>query len=369
MEVPFIDLTRVPAERDQAVRQAVLRVLEHRQFILGEEVTAFESAMSERLGGARVIGVSSGTDALLVALMAFGIRPGDRVLTTPFSFFATAGVVARLGATPVFLDIDPETFQLDLSRLDSVDRTNLRAVIPVHLFGDVMDLEPLRTWAGDDVHILEDAAQAIGAVDPHGRIAGTVGELGAFSFFPTKNLGACGDAGMVVTHDATLASRVERLRGHGQTSRYHHAEVGGNFRIDAVQAAALAASLPWLDPIRESRRANARGYLDRMEAAGLSDGRLVPPRWNERHTYHQFVIRIPERRDAVMEGLRDRGIGCAVYYPAPFHLQPCFEGLGHGPGAFPESELACAEVLALPIFPGLTGAEQDAVVAGLLEML
>ena len=369
MEVPFVDLARLPVERDRAVRDAVMRVLEHRRFILGDEVDGFESAMAARLDGAHVIGTSSGTDALLVALMAFGVGSGDRVLTTPFSFFATAGAVARLGATLVFADIEPETFHLDLSRLDGVDRTRLRAAIPVHLFGDMMDLDPLRSWAGEEVRVLEDAAQAIAAVDVKGRMAGTVGEAGAFSFFPTKNLGACGDAGMVVTRDEELAGTLQRLRGHGQTTRYHHAEIGGNFRLDALQAAALAASLPWLDGLTEARRVNAGGYLGRLEVAGLLDGRLVPPRWHERHTYHQFVIRIPERRDAVAEGLRARGVGCAVYYPVPFHLQPCFAGAGYGRGDFPESERACDEVLALPVFPGLTGSEQDAVVAGLSELL
>ena len=369
MDVPFVDLSRLPAERDQAVRDAVLRVLEHRRFILGDEVDAFESAMSSRLDGAHVIGTSSGTDALVVALMALGVGPGDRVLTTPFSFFATAGAIARVGATPVFGDIEPDTFHLDLSRIDDIDRANLRAAIPVHLFGDVMDLDPLRMWAGEEVRILEDAAQAINGADTKGRLAGTVGDAGAFSFFPTKNLGACGDAGMVVTRDAAIAATIRCLRAHGQIACYRHAEIGGNFRLDALQAAGLAASLSWLDGMTEPRRANAGGYLGRIEAAGLLDGRLVPPRWHDRHTYHQFVVRIPERRDAVAEGLSARGIGCSVYYPVPFHLQPCFADVAQGAGAFPEAERACEEVLALPIFPGLTAEEQDAVVGGLADLL
>ncbi|MAG32373.1 MAG: transcriptional regulator [Deltaproteobacteria bacterium] len=365
MNVPFVDLGRLPAERDAAVRDAVLRVLDHRRFILGPEVLGFERAMADRVDGAHVIGVSSGTDALLLALMALDVGPGDRIVTTPFSFFATAGVVARLGARPVFVDIEPRSFGLDASGLADVERTDVKAIIPVHLFGDVIDLDPIAAWAGPGVAVLEDAAQAIGAVDVRDRVAGTIGAMGTFSFFPTKNLGACGDAGMVVTRDDGLAARLRRLRGHGQTEKYLHAEIGGNFRLDAMQAAALAASLPWLDELQRARRRNAERYLDAMTARGLGE-RVVLPRLHERHTAHQFVVRVPGgRRDDVLAGLRECGIGAAVYYPHPFHLQPCFAYLGYGAGDFPEAERAAQEVLALPIFPGLTEPEQTAVVAAL----
>lgn len=366
MTVPFMDLGRVPAGQDRAVREAVLRVLDHRHYILGREVEAFEAAMAARLGGVPVVGVSSGTDALLLALMALGVGPGDRVVTTPFSFFATAGVVVRLRARPVFVDIEPRAFGLDVRRLADLDRTGVKAAIPVHLFGDTIDLDPVLAWAGDDVAVVEDAAQAIGGTDARGRVAGTVGAMGAFSFFPTKNLGSIGDAGMLVTRDAALAERLRRLRGHGQTARYLHAEVGGNFRLDAIQAAALAATLPFLDAATAARRRHAAGYLERFAAAGLLDGRIVPPEIHARHTVHQFVIRVPGgRRDAVLAALRERGVGAAVYYPVPFHLQPCFRDLGYREGGFPEAERASREVLALPVFPGLTGAELDEVVSAL----
>jgi len=368
MPVPLVDLSRLPEERDHAIREAVLRVLDHRRYILGPEVEAFEAAMAPVVDGAHVIGVSSGTDALLIALMALGVGRGDRVVTTPFSFFATAGVVSRLGATPVFVDIEPRSFGLDPEGLGKIPQDGVSAVLPVHLFGDVADLSSFLDWAGD-IPVLEDAAQAIGGRDPAGRVAGTIGTLGAFSFFPTKNLGACGDAGMVVTRSSEFADQLRRLRSHGQTDRYRHGEVGGNFRLDAVQAAALAASLPWLEFLTDSRRSNARGYLDRCGARGL-DGRIGLPWIHDRHTAHQFVIRIPDgRRDAVREGLKEREVASEIYYPLPFHLQPCFAALGHGPGDFPEAERAADEVLALPVFPGLRPGELDAVVEALDDLV
>jgi dTDP-4-amino-4,6-dideoxygalactose transaminase len=370
MAVPFVDLSRFDPGRDEAIRDAVLRVLGHRRFILGEEVSAFEDAISAALlDGAFAVATSSGTDALLLALMALGVGPGDRVLTTPFSFFATAGVIALRGATPVFLDLQPDGFSMDLSRLDEVDRGGLKAVVPVHLFGDVMDLEPLLAWAGDSVAIVEDAAQALGARDLGGRAAGTVGTMGASSFFPTKNLGAVGDAGMLVTRDDALAARLRRLRAHGLVGPYVHGEVGGNFRMDAIQAAALRASLPYLDALVAARRAAAKGYLDRFHERGLT-GRLGVPDIHPRHTVHQFVVRVPNgRRADVQAGLMKRGIGFGIYYPVPFHLQPCFASLGGAPGDFPNAEQAAAEVLALPVFPGITQEEQDEVVQALVELL
>ena len=285
MGVPFMDLRRASASADQAVRDAVLRVLEHRQFILGPEVTRFEESMSALLDGAEVIGVSSGTDALLAGLMALGVKAGDRVVTSPFSFFATAGVISRLSAIPVFVDIEPTQFGIDPQKLAGLPRDLApRAVIPVHLFGHTLDLEPFLDWAGEDVPVLEDAAQAIGGRDARGRPAGTIGRLGAFSFFPTKNLGALGDAGMLATRDAALAERLRRLRAHGQVAQYRHSEIGGNFRLDAIQAAALSAALPCLAAATATRRQNAARYQEGLQAAGLAGEHLVLPEIGPAHT-------------------------------------------------------------------------------------
>ena len=370
MGVPLIDLSRAPFGLDDDVKEAVARVLAHKRYILGPEVEEFEKEASLHLEGAEIIGVSSGTDALLVSLMALGVGHGDRVVTTPFSFFATAGVVRRLGAIPVLVDIEPETYCLDTTRLPDPGPAQVKAIIPVHLFGHTMDLDPVRAWSGGEVAIVEDAAQAIGARDSNGRLAGTMGDCSAFSFFPTKNLGAIGDAGMVATADKSLAERVRRFRAHGQSSPYHHDDVGGNFRLDALQAAALRASLMYLEELNQTRVRNARGYEERFAAADLGGDRLVTPRITDGHTFHQYVVRVLHgRRDALLEGLRERGIGAAVYYPVPFHLQPCFRDLGLAEGSFPEAESASLEVLALPIFPGLTEVEQDQVVEAIRDLL
>ena len=371
MKVPFVDLRRTPPELLAAEQAAVGRVLQHRQFILGPEVAAFEAAMSEILDGQAALGVSSGTDALLLALMALDVPAGSPVLTTPFSFFATAGVIARLGARPVFVDIDPETYGPAPAALAGLGARGFAAAMPVHLFGNVLDLTALEAWAAPEgVPIVEDACQALGARDSLGRAPGAAGRVAAYSFFPTKNLGALGDAGLLSTRDESLLQRMKRLRVHGQSERYRHEEVGGNFRLDAIQAAGLLAALPFLAEITRARRANAHGYGERFAAAGLAPGRLVPPRTTPGHSFHQYVVRIPGgRRDAVAAGLAARGIGSAVYYPIPLHLQPCFASLGYGRGDFPEAERAADEVLALPIFPGLTAAEQDSVVAALAELV
>jgi dTDP-4-amino-4,6-dideoxygalactose transaminase len=325
--------------------------------------------MSDALGGVSVVGMSSGTDALLAGLMALGVRRNDRVLTTPFSFFATAGTISRLGAVPRFADIEPTHFEIDLGTADAADLASAKVVIPVHLFGHVMDVDAIRERA-PRAPILEDAAQAIGATDAKGRIGGTIGAIGAFSFFPTKNLGAAGDAGMAVTRDPALFEALRTLRAHGQRGQYEHAIVGGNFRLDAIQAAVLLAALPHLKALTALRRENAARYDALLRESGLVDGRVVPPAVASGHSFHQYVVRVTGgRRDAVQAALKARGIGSMVYYPIPFHLQQCFRDLGYAKGAFPEAERAAAEVLALPIFPGLRPSEQDEVVAALKASL
>ncbi len=370
MPVPFMDLSRTPPSTERLVRDAVLRVLDHKQFILGTEVTAFEALASRELEGASALGVSSGTDALLLGLMALRVPAGAEVLTTPFSFFATAGVVRRIGARPVFVDIELDHFGMDLAAVSSLPRSRFAAAIPVHLFGHALDLDPLVRWAEDSVPIMEDAAQAIGARDVHGRLAGLQGRLGTWSFFPTKNLGALGDAGLVATRDEELAARMKQLRAHGQSSQYRHEEIGGNFRIDALQAAALASTWPLLAEQNRQRRLNAAYYERRLGDLARRDDRFVLPKISAGHTVHQYVVRVGGgRRDQVQAGLREMGIGSMVYYPIPFHLQPCFKDLGYREGDFPRAEQAAAEVLALPIFPGLRPEEQDQVAAGIEKLL
>ncbi len=373
MSVPLVDFQRLPAEQTQAIREAVLRVLEHKRFILGEEVAAFEAALGQRLGGVHCVGVSSGTDALLLALQACDVQRGDSVVTTPYSFFATVGAVLRLGARPIFVDIDASDFGMDLRAADLRHCAAARALLPVHLFGGCLNLGPWQ-HALPNLPIVEDAAQALDSRDAEGHFAGTRGRIGCFSFFPTKNLGAAGDAGMVVTRDAALAGRLRRLRIHGQSAPYEHSEIGGNFRMDTLQAAVLLASLPFLDAAQAQRHANARRYAALFAAAGV-EGRVVLPRIEDgvgggaRHTVHQFVVRIPERRDAVLAGLKRAGIGAAVYYPLPLSLQPCCAFLGHKAGDFPVAERMAREVLALPIAPGLRESEQAEVVAAISKLL
>ena len=353
--IPFLDLNTLHAPLQDELRAAFDRVLASGQFIMGPEVARFEDHAASYLGaGAHALGVSSGTDALLVALMALGVGPGDEVITTPFSFFATAGAVDRLGATTVFVDIEPDSFNLDPAKVAAAITPQTKAIIAVHLFGRAADMgglrEVARTPAGEAIPIIEDAAQAIGAADALGRKAGTLGTLGCFSFFPAKNLGAFGDGGLVSTTDAALAEKVAMLRLHGSKPKYTHHVVGGNFRLDALQAAILDVKLPHLDTWSAARRAHAARY-----DALLGDLAAVrtPPPGPGTHVYNQYVVRIEEGRDAVKVALAERGVPSVVYYPSPLHLQPCFDKLGYEKGDFPEAERACYEVLALPIGPTL----------------
>ncbi|MEM1414056.1 MAG: DegT/DnrJ/EryC1/StrS family aminotransferase [Myxococcota bacterium] len=352
--VPLMDLGAQHAPLMDALREASERVLASGRFILGPEVTAFEEEVAAYLGVPHAIGVSNGSDALLVALMALGIGPGDEVVTTPFSFFATAGCIVRLGARPVFVDIDPATFNLDVEQVAGAITERTKAVIPVHLFGQTVDLRALREVT--NLPLVEDAAQALGAACRVGA-AGTVGAFGCFSFFPTKNLGGFGDGGMLVTRDDALAEKARMLRAHGSKPKYTHHLVGGNFRLDALQAALLRVKLPHLDAWTAGRQANAAAY-----DAGLARSPLVTPaRVHDGHAYHQYVVRAP-KRDALRAHLSDAGIGTGIYYPSPLHLQPCFAELGYGAGDFPEAERACREVLALPIFPELGDARRMRVI-------
>jgi dTDP-4-amino-4,6-dideoxygalactose transaminase len=348
--LPLLDLkSQFDSIRDE-VRAAIDRVIESQRFILGPEVEGLEREISQYSQCEYGIGVSSGTDALLVAMMAIDVKPGDEVITTPYSFFATAGCIARLGATPVFVDIEPSTFNIDPAKLEAKITKRTRAIIPVHLFGQMADMDAILDISRrHDLIVIEDAAQAIGA-EIRGRRAGSFGLLTCFSFYPTKNLGAFGDAGMVTTNDAAMAERVLRLRNHGFSSRYYNDVLGGNFRLDEIQAAVLRVKFKYLEQWTEGRRRNARRYAELLCGQALLQ--LPTERPGYRHIFNQFVIQT-DRRDALMNRLKEKEIGSEIYYPLPLHLQKCLRYLGNSEGAFPVSETAARETLALPIYPEL----------------
>lgn len=369
IKVPLLDLTAQYASIREELDAAVARVVDSQRFVLGPVVEACEEAVAAHVGARFGIGASSGTDALLLALMAQDIGPGDEVITTPFSFFATAGVIARVGATPVFVDVDPVTFNIDAAAIAERITDRTRAIIPVHLYGQMAEMAPIMAVARPrGIAVIEDAAQAIGARH-EGRRAGSIGDYGCFSFFPTKNLGGWGDGGMVVTNDPARAEKLRALRVHGETVKYYHSFVGGNFRLDALQAAVLLAKLPHLDGWTEARIANAALYTRLLEpVAKRSGGRLqLPAVITGRHVFNQYVIRVAGR-DRMRAAMDAAGIGTAVYYPLPLHLQECFAGLGYRTGDLPVSERAAGDVLALPVFPELTE-EQIRYVAGTIEQL
>jgi dTDP-4-amino-4,6-dideoxygalactose transaminase len=345
----------------QSLLDAVTRVCDSQRFIGGPEVEGLERELCDTLGYPHAIGLSSGTDAVLAALMALGIGPGDEVITPTYSFFATAGCVVRVGATPVLVDSEPGTFNIDTAAAIAAITPRTRAIIPVHLFGQSAEMQPLIDAAqARGIAIIEDAAQAIGCTY-HGAPVGTIGAIGCFSFFPSKNLGAFGDAGFVTTTDAALARKLRLIRTHGMEPKYYHHLVGANFRIDALQAAVLRVKLPKLAGWSEGRRANAARYRALFAAAGLSEVVLPVEAPNRTHIYNQFVIRVPQR-DRLRAHLDAAQIGTEVYYPVPFHLQECFADLGYRKGAFPIAEAAAADSLALPIYPELTEPQQSAVV-------
>lgn len=360
--IPLLDLKAQFAPLRGRVLDAIARVCDSQQFILGPEVERLERELAELLEISHAIGVSSGTDALLAALMALDVGPGDEVVTTPFSFFATAGSIARLGGRPVFVDIDRATFNIDPTAIAAAITSKTKAIMPVHLFGQSADMAPiLEVSKRTGVPVVEDAAQAIGA-RYRGTPVGGMGVVGCFSFFPTKNLGAFGDAGLITTADGALARKLRAIRQHGGEVKYHHNLVGGNFRIDALQAAILRVKLPYLDDWTAARRRNAQRYEALFKDAGLGGTVMLPQRSaDSTHVYNQFVVRVPER-DRVRAHLQSSGIGTEVYYPVPLHLQPCFHELGYRAGSLPVAETAANEALALPIYGELTDAQQSSVV-------
>jgi len=373
MNVPLLDLNAQLTPLEQAIKGALAEVADSGQYILGPKVAALEDAIAEYCGTAHAVGVSSGSDALLASLMALEIGHGDHVVTTPYSFFATAGAIVRLGARPVFIDIDPDTYNIDPEALaawfdeNPDQRDRVKALLPVHLYGQCADLQPLlERAAAHNIPLIEDAAQAIGATYPAPdgtKTAGSMGRAGCFSFFPAKNLGGMGDGGMVTTSDDAFADRLRVLRNHGMTEKYHYDYVGGNFRLDALQAAVLLVKLPHLPAWQAQRQEHAQYYDVHLDVPGLKKPHLAYGR--NHHVYNQYVVSVPERREELRAFLRDRGIGHEVYYPVPFHLQRCFADLGYQPGDFPNAEHAAAHTLALPIYPELTVPMQDAVIEAL----
>ena len=363
MKIPLLDLRAQYAGIRQDVLTAVSEVLESQVCILGPKVAELEAQIAKLSDCRFGVGVSSGTDALLAGLMALGVGEGDQVITTPFTFFATAGCVARLGAKPVFVDIDPRTYNIDPAKIEQAITPRTKAIIPVHLFGQMCDMDPIMEIAQrHNLYVVEDAAQAISSTYK-GRKAGSIGTLGCFSFFPSKNLGGVGDGGMIVTNDPELHERLIVMRAHGSKPKYYHKFMGGNFRLDPIQAAVLLVKLPHLAAWSEARRRNAETY-DRIFA-----GSEVMTPWISPETvsiYNQYVIRV-ERRDDLMSHLKAGEIGSEIYYPVPMHLQDCFSYLGYKEGDFAESERAAKEVLALPIYPELTSEQLEYVGHTVLE--
>lgn len=370
MHVPLLDLRAQLAPIEAEIKQAVLAVIDSTRYVMGPEVDSLEAEIAAYCGAGHAIGVTSGTDALLMALMALEVGPGDLVVTTPYSFFATAGVIARLHATPVFVDIDPATYNIDPAALaawfaenpDPAER--VKAIIPVHLYGQCADMDPILAIANQyDVPVIEDAAQAIGATYPGKdgvKKAGVMGAMGCYSFFPSKNLGCLGDGGMVVTGDPVLADKLRRLRNHGMEPKYYHDLIGGNFRIDALQAAVLRVKLKHLESWHQMRRDNGAYYDAHFTHPSVGLPALAHGR--EHHIYNQYIVRIPKDRDAAKDHLLKHDTGCDIYYPIALHRQACFHYLGYAEGLFPHAEQAARETLALPIYSELTEAMQDHVI-------
>ncbi|MEX0679384.1 MAG: DegT/DnrJ/EryC1/StrS family aminotransferase [Pirellulales bacterium] len=362
--VPLLDMGRQFQAIGEEIRSAIARVCQSGRFVLGPDCDELERSLATYCQVPHAVACASGSDALLLALMACGVGPGDHVLMPSYTFFATASAAWRLAARPVFVDIDPASFNLDASLIEALITPRTKAIIPVHLFGQCADMSAVSEIARrHHLHVIEDAAQAIGA-ELAGRRAGSFGHVGCFSFYPTKNLGGFGDGGLLTTPDAALAERLRLLRGHGMHPRYYHQVVGINSRLDTLQAAVLNVKLPYLDAWTEKRQANAHRYGQLFAACGLDRVLSLPAAGaGGRHVWNQYVVRVPDgRRDALRAYLAERKIGTEIYYPVPLHLQQCFAELGYGPGSLPETERAANETLALPIFPELTADEQRTVV-------
>ena len=369
--VPALNLRAQYRTIRDEIEPVVREVMESQGFVMGPEVGGLEAEIAEYCGAAHAVGCASGTDALLLPLMAIDLGPGDEVITSPYTFFATGGSIWRTGARPVFVDIEPDTYNIDPGAIEAAITERTRAIIPVHLYGQAADMDPIREIAArHDLMVLEDAAQAIGAAY-HGRRTGTLGTVAAFSFYPSKNLGGFGDGGMVATDDPVLARRMARLRVHGMEPKYCHHEVGLNSRLDALQAAVLRVKLRHLDAWTAGRREVADRYRGLFASHGMDEMVQLPvERPGNFHVYNQFVVRVPATiRDEMRQHLADRKIGTEIYYPIPLHLQPCFASLGHKPGDFPRTEAASRETIALPIYPELTEAEQRYVVGAMHKFL
>lgn len=375
VNVPLLDLQAHHQSIQKDLLCAMESVLEKGDFILGGEVKKLEERIAAYSQASYAIGVSSGTDALLVSLMALSIGQGDEVITTPLSFFATAGVISRVGAKPVFVDVDPVTYNLDPTKIKAAITSKTRAIMPVHLYGQCADMEPILGVAREHgLAVIEDAAQAIGAEYRDGRRAGSMGNLGCLSFFPSKNLGAVGDGGMVVTNDEHLADQVRLLRTHGGRPKYYHKVIGGNFRLDTIQASVLNVKLAYLDRWTELRQQHAERYEGLLKESGLIEqvGLRLPAAVyrgsgvKHFHIYNQFVIGLPDR-EALRIFLKEKGIGTEIYYPVPFHMQECYQSLGYQEGDFPEAERASRELVAVPVYPELTVQQQEYVVKTIWE--
>ena len=375
MKVPLLDLKAQLQTIEKEVKVAVNEVIDSTRYIMGPKVVELEEQIAEYAGAKYATGVSSGTDALLISLMALDIGPGDIVITAPFSFFATAGVIARLGATPAFVDIDPDTYNLSPAALrkwfesETEKRNKVKAIIPVHLYGQCADMNPILEVAREhNIPVVEDAAQAIGAKYPSKtgtKKAGSMGTLGCFSFFPSKNLGAMGDGGIVVTDDANIDEKLKKLRNHGAKPKYYHALIGGNFRLAPIQAAILLVKLPHLNKWHAMRQENAVYYDENLNVKGIKKPLVAYKR--EFHIYNQYVISVTEKRDELRKFLAENNIGTEIYYPVPFHDQECFRYLGYKSGDFLNSEYAAKHTIALPIYPELTTEMQDYVVDKLVS--
>jgi dTDP-4-amino-4,6-dideoxygalactose transaminase len=374
MNVPLLDLKAQYVSLREEIRKAVDEVMDSQMFILGPKVEELEKAVAAYSRAPYAVGVSSGTDALLIALMALDLKPGDEVITTPFTFFSTAGAVVRLGGVPKFVDIDPKTYNIDVSKIEKAVTPRTKAIIPVHLFGQCASMDPIMAAAKKhNLAVIEDAAQSIGA-EYHGQRSGAIGTMGIFSFFPSKNLGGFGDGGMVITHDKALCEKLKILRGHGAQPKYYHKLVGGNFRLDALQAAVLLVKLPRLDGWSLQRRRNAEYYNRKLRMSGLVERGLAvrpDPVYAESgdqnyHIYNQYTIKVKDR-DKLRASLTEKHIGTEIYYPVPLHLQECFRGLGYKKGDFPVSEDAAESVLSIPIYPELTDAQKEYVFGSIAE--